>query len=115
MYYFIILILSIMKAIFEKIIMRLFSAEPWYVSNFDDTCEGFEFNPTSRVMIQIKWSFGRSDEPAGSYIYINKFTMRFWPHKLDSKTIYSGQAILLDSGDVDYVFYEKILKNWEKF
>jgi hypothetical protein len=104
-----------MQEIFRAMIIRLTGAEPWYYENFDDLNHGFEFNPDPIVMIQIKMSFPRSEDPAGAYIYINKFTMRFCPHKLESKSIYSGQTILLESGDCDYEFYEKILKNWRAF
>jgi hypothetical protein len=104
-----------MKEKFEQMIMRLFSAEPWNVSNFDDIYEGLEFNPDPKVLIQLKYSFQRREEEAGSHMVIEKHTMRFWPSKLESKKIYSGQVILLESGDVDYEFYEKILKNWRGF
>jgi hypothetical protein len=104
-----------MREIFEQIIRRLFSVEPHYVSNFDDYYEGLEFNPEPKVMIQIKFSLERREEEAGSDLSIEKHTMRFYPNKLESKRIYSGQIIRMSTGFPDYEVYEKILKNWRNF
>ena len=104
-----------MKEIFSQMIMRLFCVEPWYIGNFDDTHEGFEFNPDPRVMMQIKFSMGNKMNDQDRHIRIENHKMRFYPNTLESKTIYSGPCILLEDGQVDYSFYEKIIKNWRAF
>jgi hypothetical protein len=104
-----------MQEIFMHMIMRLFTVDPYYVDNWMDSYHGFEFNPDPRVMIQLMMSFPKREDPAGAYIMIQRHTMRFYPNKLETKQIYSGQTILLESGDCDYEFYEKILKNWRAF
>lgn len=104
-----------MQEIFMHMIMRLFTVDPYYVDNWMDSYHGFEFNPDPRVMIQLLMSFPKREDPAGAYIKIIRHTMQFYPNELQSKTIYSGEAILLEDGECDYEFYEKILKNWRRF
>lgn len=102
-----------MKDKFYDMIMRLFGVEPYFVGNYDDLNEGYEFNPDPRVMLQIKYT-SHHDE-AGAYVMIDKYTMRIHAKELEHDKIYSGQLILLETGDPDYDFYAKILKNWRAF
>lgn len=97
-----------MKELFRKMLERL-GYNPQYVSNFDDVNEGYQYNPTPRNLIEIKLSF------TNEYITVYCYTTDTYNSKVFTKMIISGQAIRFETGDIDYDFYEKILRNYNLF
>ena len=102
-----------MKETLQQIIYRLFTGSMvQFIKNWDDTYEGFEFNPNDpRELIQVKYTMTSSKLPDyEKKIIIEKYRMRLYPPVLDHGVIIAGPVVLLPDGNVDYGFYEKILK-----
>lgn len=102
-----------MKKKIEKTLTRL-GYKFNYIPNVDDIhSDSYEFNPFSRVMIQI--AFKKRKNPKRCLIYIKKYIISTRPDKIYYHQIIGGRAILTKSGKIDYSFYESILKNSMKF
>lgn len=87
-----------------------------YSTNWDDLYEGFEFNPEPRTLIRFLYSVRNSNrDEVPARIQISKFTIIPWDESIEHKMMYSGKTIVLESGDIDYDFYMKILVNWNCF
>jgi len=84
-----------------------------FIKNFDDSNEGYEFNPLPPVMITIKWTMG-AKVSEGPYLYIEKRRIKTWDETLEFKRIIGGKVILQDNGKLANV-YKYILKHWDQF
>jgi hypothetical protein len=104
-----------MKEKFKEIIERLFPGNLWeYSENWDDQYQGFKLNPNNpKILLQILFTF--EEEGFMKHIRIERYEMDLYNKKVLERTIIRGKAIITDQGDVDYDFYEKVLKNLQSF
>jgi hypothetical protein len=105
-----------MKNKFKAIICKLFTIHGLkFIKNIDDRNEGFEFNPDTRTLIIVKYPMGALETDLDSYISIDKYEIRLYPTACTERKIISDQVVLLSSGEIDWDFYEKLLRNYKSF
>jgi hypothetical protein len=107
-----------MKNRFQQIINRLFTASFCsYSNNMDDTYEGFEFNPNDpRILVRLLYNIqyeGAKENTAS--LRIDKYSIIPYDSTVIYKNVISGHVILLPDGEIDFNFYETILKNLSNF
>jgi hypothetical protein len=106
-----------MKNKFQQIISGLFTASFCdYIENCDDEHSGFEFNPNEpRTMIRVLFTLNAAEQQPDASIYIDSFTIIPYDSTIMHKRLFGGKIVLQESGDVDYNFYETMLKYWRRF
>jgi len=111
-----------MKEQFEQILKRLGYSYKFKQYTYYDV-DGYDVNPTPNVLIRIRYSkLGKEEKDYSSVVGIDlmeistNYAIPSVDHPfLSYRVIINGVAICESSGLVDYLFYFKILKNWQSF